>query len=76
MLDAAWRIRALKCAGGKLGVLLTGILEVLTDYDTGLPVKLACDASPYGLGTVMSHVMMDGSERPIAYASHTLTSGE
>ncbi|XP_038064022.1 uncharacterized protein K02A2.6-like [Patiria miniata] len=50
--------------------------EVLTHYDPDLPVKLACDASPYGLGAVMSHVMPDGSERPVAYASRTLTTAE
>ena len=50
--------------------------EVLTHYNPDLQVKLACDASPYGLGAVMSHVMQDGSERPIAYASRTLSSAE
>ncbi|XP_038069806.1 uncharacterized protein K02A2.6-like [Patiria miniata] len=50
--------------------------EVLTHYDPKLPVKLACDASPYGLGSVMSHVMPDNTERPIAYASRTLSSAE
>ena len=50
--------------------------EVLTHYDPQLPVKLVCDASPYGLGAVMSYVMPDNTERPIAYASRTLSSAE
>ena len=50
--------------------------EVLTHYNPALPVKLACDASPYGLGAVMSHVMPNNTERPIAYASRTLSSAE
>ena len=49
---------------------------VLTHYDPDLPVKLACDSSSYGLGAVISHVMGNGEERPIAFASRTLNSAE
>ena len=36
--------------------------DVLVHYDVTLPVRLACDASPYGVGSVLSHVYPDGSE--------------
>ena len=50
--------------------------NVLVHYDMNLPVRLACDASSYGLGAVISHVMPNGEERPIAYASRTLSASE
>ena len=43
--------------------------QVLVHYDTTLPVSLACDASQYGVGAVISHLMPDRTERPIAYGS-------
>ena len=50
--------------------------QVLTHYDPALPVRLACDASSTGIGAVLSHVMPDGSERPVAFASRSLTKTE
>ena len=37
---------------------------------------MACDASQYGVGAVISNLMPDGTERPIAYGSRTLTKTE
>ena len=48
--------------------------RLLVHYDAKKTLRLACDASPYGLGAVLSHVFPNGEERPVAYASKTLTS--
>ena len=37
---------------------------------------LSCDASQYGIGAVLSHVMDNEQDRPIAYVSRTLSSAE
>ena len=50
--------------------------KVLTHYDPTLPIKLAANASAYGVGAIISHLMLDGSERLIAFASRTLSSSE
>ncbi|GFO04166.1 Pol polyprotein, partial [Plakobranchus ocellatus] len=50
--------------------------KVLMRYDPDLPLRLATDASPYGLGAVLSYVTREGDERPIAYASRTLNKAE
>ena len=46
---------------------------VLAHFDPSLPMTLACDASSYGLGAVLSHITATGEERPVAFASRTLT---
>ena len=37
---------------------------------------LAVDASPYGVGATLMHVFADGSQRPIAFASKTLSKAQ
>ncbi len=50
--------------------------NVVVHYDSSKPLKLACDSSSYGIGAVLSHIMDDGTERPVAFASRTLSKSE
>lgn len=46
---------------------------VFVHFDPRLSLILATDASPYGVGAVLSHRYPDGTERVLQYASQTLT---
>ena len=50
--------------------------NLLVHFNPEKELILACDALPYGLEAVLLHRMEDGSEMPIAFASHTLSPAE
>ena len=49
---------------------------MLVHFDPKLKLTLACDASGYGIGVILAHKYPIGSEKPIAYASRTLSKAE
>lgn len=49
---------------------------MLVHYNPTLPIKLAGNASAYGVDAVISHVLPNGSEKLIPFASCTLTPTE
>ncbi|XP_043229709.1 uncharacterized protein K02A2.6-like isoform X1 [Amphibalanus amphitrite] len=55
-------------------VLTSG--SVLMRFDLTLPLKLVTDASSVGVGAALVHVLPDGTERPVCFASRTLTATE
>lgn len=50
-------------------------INTLVHYDPRKPIVIACDASPYGVGAVMSHII-EGEERPVMFVSSTLSAAE
>ena len=50
--------------------------QLLVHFNPQLPIILACDASAFGIGAVLAHLMPDGSEKHIGYALRTLNKAE
>lgn len=48
----------------------------LIQYNATLPLVLVCDASPFGVGAMLSYRLPNGLEAPITYYSRTLSSAE
>nr|XP_022904561.1 uncharacterized protein K02A2.6-like [Onthophagus taurus] len=66
---------SVKKAFNKLKELLTKE-PVLAHYDENKPLVVTADASPYGVGCVLSQRDNGGEETVVAYHSHTLTTTE
>ena len=50
--------------------------SLLTHFDPVKQLIVAADASPIGIGALLSHKMEDGSEQPIAFVSRSLSPAE
>ena len=71
--DVPWRwLRKCQHSFQKIKEALTST-KVLAHYDSELPIGLACAV---GVGAVLFHKYEDGTERPVAYASKSLTPAE
>ncbi len=74
--DYHWKWGAAQVAAFTKVKNLLQSASVLVHFDPEKELTVSCDASPYGIGTVLSHVMEKDSEKPIAFASRTLTKAE
>jgi len=50
--------------------------QVVTHFDLPKALILTCDASLYGIVSVLAHIMENGTEKPIAYHSRSLSPAE
>ena len=48
---------------------------LLVHFNPDMEIVLACEASPYGVGAVLSHRLPDGTEKPIALITGDLIPG-
>ena len=71
--DAHWRWTRIDEKAFRASKELLTSSTLLVHFDPELDLLLMCDASSYGLGAVLVHRMPDGTERPIGYASRSLT---
>ena len=74
--DVRWRWTNTKEEAFETSRRLLTSTQVLTHFDPNLELVLSCDASSYGVGAVLAHKFPDGSEKPVAFASCTLTQAE
>jgi len=49
---------------------------LLAHYDPSKELLLACDVPPYRVGAVLSQCQDDGSEKPVGFASRSLSKAE
>lgn len=50
--------------------------QTLTHFNPKLPIILSCDASNIGIGAVLAHRFTKNVEKPISFASRSLTTAE
>ncbi|XP_033231637.1 uncharacterized protein K02A2.6-like [Belonocnema kinseyi] len=50
--------------------------KILVQFDPTKKIVLTTDASPYGISAILSHIDENNLDRPVCYASRTLTPAE
>jgi hypothetical protein len=66
--DCTWKWRPAQEKPFKEVKALLQSTQLQVHFDQDKEIILSCDASPYGVGAVLSHQMEYGSEKPIGFA--------
>ena len=74
--NVPWRWTSKERQAFQLSKQLLLSSQVLAHFDPEMEIVLACDASAYGIGAVLSHRLPDRTENPISFVSRTLTDAE
>ena len=72
-LDTEWKWCAIHQNAFEQSKALLSSSKVFAHYHHQLPIIVSSDASAYGIGSELSHRMPDGSEKPVAFASRSLS---
>ena len=67
--STSWRWGCVEHQAHEVSKQLLTSAQLLVRHDPELELILACDASPHGIGVVLSHRMPDSSEKPIGFMS-------
>ena len=73
---AEWKWSSEQEAAVKQVKMMFDSPKLLDHYDGSKPLQLSCDASPYGVGAVLTQSSPEGQQKPLAFASRTLTPAE
>ena len=73
--DIPWMWGEQQCNAFKKIKELLSSTTVLTHFDPRHPIVLTVDASPYGIGAILSH-RKNGIEHPVGFVSRSLNSAE
>ena len=74
--DSKWKWSEAETKAFLASKKLLTLSDLLVHFNPELDLLLMCDASSYGIGAVLAHRMPDGSERPIGYASRSLSKSQ
>ena len=74
--DISWKWTSVEQKAFQASKDLLTSSSLLVHFNPDLDLVLMCDASSYGIGAVLAHRMPDGSERPIGYASRSLSAAQ